>query len=164
MNSVAEACCEAATMQPLSAIGVRLMGSPKVAHQVVWFDIPCRNLDRAIAFYTAVLGSPVEKQSMGEFSMGVLPHEGDSVGGCLAVMDDNPPSDHGVLIYLNCNGRLDDAIDAVEPGGGEILLEKHSIGPYGYRDHQRQRRQPRGAALNVGPRRRSGPGASSRAR
>ena len=64
---------------------------------------------------------------------GLLPHEGQSVGGCLVVTPDNPPSDHGILVYLNCDGRLDEAIAAVAPGGGEVLQEKHQIGPHGWR-------------------------------
>ena len=102
------------------------MGSPTMPNQVVWFD-------RAIAFYSAVLGCEVEKHEESGFSMGVLPHEGESVGGCLSVMPDNPPSDHGILIYLNCEGRLDDAVAAVESNGGTILEPQHSIGPYGRR-------------------------------
>lgn len=104
-----------------------------VANQVVWFDVPCVDLDRAIAFYSAVLGFEVEKQVEGDFLLGVLPHEGVAVGGCLVTSPDNAPADHGILVYLNCDGRLDEAIAAVVPGGGEVLQDKHSIGPYGFR-------------------------------
>lgn len=109
------------------------MGSQSINNQVVWFDVPCVDLDRAIAFYSAVLGCKVEKQEAEGFFMGVLPHEGPSVGGCLVVSPDNSPSDHGLLVYLNCDGRLDEAIAAVEENGGTILQPKHSIGPYGSR-------------------------------
>jgi hypothetical protein len=37
------------------------------------------------------------------------------------------------LIYLNCDGRLDAAIAAVEANGGKVLKPKHPIGPYGFR-------------------------------
>jgi predicted enzyme related to lactoylglutathione lyase len=37
------------------------------------------------------------------------------------------------MIYLNANGRLDDAIAAVAAHGGKILKPKHAIGPYGLR-------------------------------
>lgn len=33
-----------------------------MAHQIVWFDIPVLNLDRAIRFYSAVLGAPVKME------------------------------------------------------------------------------------------------------
>jgi hypothetical protein len=109
------------------------MGSQAVGNQVVWFDVPCADLDRAIAFYSAVLGCKVERQEGPGFVMGVLPHEGTSVGGCLVVNPDNAPSDHGILVYMNCDGRLDEAIAAVGGHGGTVLEPKHSIGPYGFR-------------------------------
>ena len=109
------------------------MTAQREKSQVVWFDIPCRDIDRAIRFYSAVLGCEIERQDFGDWSMGVLPHEGDSVGGCLASGAEQDPGDKGVLIYLNCHGRLDEAIAQVEPQGGAILTEKHQIGPHGFR-------------------------------
>jgi uncharacterized protein len=104
-----------------------------MANQVVWVDIPCVDLDRAIRFYSAVLGSSVRKQEFPGFAIGVLPHSEDEVGGCLFVKVDAPPSDRGPLLYLNCQGRLDDAIAAVGTEGGTVLQARHPIGPYGYR-------------------------------
>ena len=37
------------------------------------------------------------------------------------------------MIYLNANGRLDEAIAAVLPNGGKVLKPRHAIGPYGSR-------------------------------
>src|SRR5512146_3283645 len=109
------------------------MGAQAVKSQVVWFDVPCVELDRAIKFYSAVLGCEVHKQEAPGFSMGILPHEGAAVGGCLAVMKDTAPSDRGILVYLNCDGRLDEAVAAVEPNGGKVLEPRHAIGPHGFR-------------------------------
>jgi len=39
----------------------------------------------------------------------------------------------GSIGYLNAKGRLDEAIAAVEPNSGRVLVPKHAIGPYGYR-------------------------------
>lgn len=100
---------------------------------ICWTDIPVENLDRAIDFYSAVLGQPVAKQSEMGFEYGLLPHEGDNMSGCLVKQDDNKPSKQGPLIYLNVNGRLDDAISTANEQGGEIIQPKHSIGPYGFR-------------------------------
>ena len=100
---------------------------------ICWTDIPVDNLDRAIQFYSAVLGSAVVKQSMPGCDFGLLPHGNDTVSGCLVQMEDNKPSEHGPLVYLSVEGRLDDAIRAVQKGGGKVLKEKHPIGPYGFR-------------------------------
>lgn len=104
-----------------------------MANQIVWVDIPCLDLDRAIRFYSAVLGCEVKREEYPGFVIGVLPHENQEVGGCLFVKPDSPPCDHGPLLYLNCKGRLDAAIEAVVPNGGKLLQPKHPIGPYGHR-------------------------------
>ena len=97
-----------------------------------WTDIPVTDLDRAIAFYSAVLGAEVTKFSMG-CDMGLLPHADQNASGCLVVSKDNRPSLNGPLIYLSTDGRLDDAVEAAKNGGGKVLVEKHQIGPYGFR-------------------------------
>ena len=100
---------------------------------IVWFDIPVGNLDRAIQFYSEVLGQPVRKERFPGFSMGVLPHVENGISGCLAEMDENAPSKTGILIYLNVDGRLEKAVQAVKANGGEVVKDKHAIGPYGFR-------------------------------
>jgi predicted enzyme related to lactoylglutathione lyase len=97
-----------------------------------WTDIPVTDLDRAIAFYSAVLGAEVAKFSMG-CEMGLLPHTDQNASGCLVVSEDSKPSLNGPLIYLSTDGRLDDAVEAARNGGGSVLQEKHQIGPYGFR-------------------------------
>ena len=100
---------------------------------ICWTDIPVNNLDRAIQFYSALLATPVTKQSMPDMEFGLLPHADENVSGCLCKTEDNQPSEHGPLVYLSVEGRLDDAIRAVQKGGGKVLKEKHPIGPYGFR-------------------------------
>jgi predicted enzyme related to lactoylglutathione lyase len=101
------------------------------ANAVVWCDIPVKDLDRAIKFYSDVLGKKVSKEAFGEMKFGLLPHEGESVGGCL--ITEGKPSADGPMIYLNCGERLDAAIAVVEKNGGKILQPKHQIGPHGFR-------------------------------
>ena len=104
-----------------------------MSNQIVWVDIPVADLDRAIKFYSAVLGEEVIKQSHSGFSLGLLPHADTHVSGCLVESRDYRPAQQGPLIYLNLNGRLDPAITAVTANGGEVLQAKHQIGPYGFR-------------------------------
>jgi predicted enzyme related to lactoylglutathione lyase len=104
-----------------------------MANQIVWLDIPVLDLDRAIRFYSAVLGAPVRKEEFPGMAIGVLPHEANDVGGCLFQSKDERPSSSGPLVYLNAQGRLDQAIGAVEKHGGKVLQPKHQIGPHGYR-------------------------------
>jgi uncharacterized protein len=108
------------------------------ANTLCWTDIPVTNLDRAVKFYSAVLGQEVSKFSEQGLEYGLLPHEEQSASGCLCVGSDsagsdNKPSQNGPLIYLSVEGRLDDAAKAVASNGGKVLQEKHQIGPHGFR-------------------------------
>jgi uncharacterized protein len=102
-----------------------------MSNAIVWCDIPVKDLDRAIKFYSDLLGQKVSKETFGEMSFGLLPHQGEEAGGCLVT--GHEPSADGPLVYLNCDKRLDAAISSVEKNGGKILQPKHQIGPYGFR-------------------------------
>jgi uncharacterized protein len=104
-----------------------------MANQIVWCDIPVLDLDRAVKFYSAVLGQEVKKHEFPGGTVGLLPHNDGEVGGCLIGGAEEKPSEKGIMIYLNANGRLDDAIAAVLSNGGKIVEPKHPIGPFGYR-------------------------------
>jgi predicted enzyme related to lactoylglutathione lyase len=100
--------------------------------QLVWIDIPVHDLDRAVKWYSAVLGCTVDVIDIGEdCKIGVLPHH-NGAGGCLIVEKGMQPSQAGPLVYLRCEGRLDAAIAAVEPHGGRVLKPKRSIEPHGW--------------------------------
>ena len=108
------------------------------ADTLCWTDIPVTNLDRAIKFYSAVLGREVKKLSEGAFEYGLLPHEEQNASGCLCVQGDsvgdkNQPSQNGPLIYLSVEGRLDDAVNAARTNRGKVLQDRQSIGPHGFR-------------------------------
>jgi len=104
-------------------------------NQVVWFDMPITDLDRAVRFYSAVLGAAVQKQQFSGVHFAVLPHQEGAISGCLVPSDADKakPSANGPLLYFNCQGRLDQAVSVVEPNGGKVLQPKHQIGPYGFR-------------------------------
>jgi uncharacterized protein len=122
------------TLGPSGGFGPALLpGGKPVPNQVVWVDIPVLDLDRAITFYSAVLGSAVQKQEYPGMAIGLLPGSDPDVTGCLYAKDGESPSARGPLIYLNAQARLDEAVAAVEPNGGKVLEPKHPIGPYGFR-------------------------------
>ncbi len=104
-----------------------------MANQIVWCDIPVVNLDRAIKFYSAVLGAEVKRHELSGMAVAILPHNEGEVGGCLVASDNERPTDKGIMVYLNANGRLDDAIASAAANGGKILQAKHAIGPFGFR-------------------------------
>lgn len=99
---------------------------------VVWFDIPVADLERARAFYAAVLSVEVHEEALAGVSFGVLAH-GESHGGCLVPAPDDAGAARGVLLYLNVDGRLRDALRQAEGYGGRVLQPAHPIGPHGWR-------------------------------
>lgn len=104
-----------------------------MAHAVVWLDIPVVDLDRAIRFYSAILGENVLRHEFPNMAIGVIPHGENEIGACLFCDPARPPATEGPLAYLNVKGRLDAAEAAIVPNGGQVLQSKHAIGPYGFR-------------------------------
>ena len=101
-------------------------------NRAVWFDIPVADLDRATRFYAEMLAIDVSKQTFGNISFSVLDHQ-DGNGGCLVLKQSEVSSDKGVLLYLNADGRIRDAVKQVTGHGGKVLEDVHPIGPHGFR-------------------------------
>jgi len=105
-----------------------------MSHSVVWVDIPVTDLERALRFYSAMLGKKVEKGGGPGFSFGIFPHQGEDVGGCLVPPGDgNAPSQQGPLLYFNASGRLREAVEAATANGGRVVNPITQIGPHGHR-------------------------------
>jgi predicted enzyme related to lactoylglutathione lyase len=108
------------------------------ADTLCWTDIPVTNLDRAIKFYSAVLGEEIKKLSEGGMEYGLLPHKEQNASGCLCIRGDsggvdNTPSANGPLIYLSVEGRLDEAVEVARANGGKVLRARQQIGEHGSR-------------------------------
>ena len=103
-----------------------------VHNRIVWFDLPVVDLDRAAVFYRAVLAIAVDKEQFDNFSFCVLEH-GDGNGGCLVPKPQEVTGTAGILVYMNVNGRIRDAVRKVEAHGGKVLEPTHAIGPHGFR-------------------------------
>ena len=101
-------------------------------NRLVWFDIPVADLERAAAFYRAVLGITVHVETFEGASLGVLEHQ-DGNGGCLVPKAGEITGTSGILVYLNANGRMGEAMRQVERLGGRVLEPPQSIGPHGFR-------------------------------
>jgi uncharacterized protein len=101
-------------------------------NRLVWFDIPVADLERASNFYRAVLAVKVQKEQGPGFSISVLEHH-DSVGGCLVPNNAEIASNGGILVYLNVDGRIHDAVKQAEKHGGKLVKAIHAIGPHGFR-------------------------------
>ena len=109
------------------------MGEFNSTHnRAVWFDIPVADLDRAAAFYAGVLAIKVEKSQFDSFSFCVLEHA-DGNGGCLVPNAEQVASNAGILLYMNVDGRMREAMDRVTALGGKVVEPARAIGPHGFR-------------------------------
>jgi predicted enzyme related to lactoylglutathione lyase len=96
-----------------------------------WFEIPVTDMDRAVRFYSAVLGVELMPgPGMGDARMAMFPAEG-GVGGALLQAEGWVPSVAGPAVYLNCDGDLDTPLSRVEAAGGKILVPNTDIGENG---------------------------------
>ena len=100
--------------------------------RVVWFDLPVADLERASRFYAAVLGIEVSPATAGNFTFAVLEHGPDGNGGCL-IPNAKEVSAAGILVYMNVEGRIRDAVAQTQKQGGRLLKAIESIGPHGFR-------------------------------
>lgn len=97
-----------------------------------WFEIPAADIDRAIAFYNAILEANMQRMEFNPgFPMTVLPTEG-GIGGAITQGEGYVPSSEGTVVYLNGGDDLQVILDRVEAAGGQILMPKTSLGGNGY--------------------------------
>jgi len=106
----------------------------KSASAVNWFEIPVADLNRAVTFYETILGSRMRREVFGGMDTALFPYDnaGSGVGGALMQDPKNTPRAEGTLIYLNCEGHLEEVIDRVAPAGGAVVLPKTDIGAPGF--------------------------------
>jgi uncharacterized protein len=100
-------------------------------NRAVWFDIPVVDLERAASFYRAVLAIQMHREQFQGSAFYVLEHAGGN-GGCL-VVSPSAVGAGGILVYLNVDGRIRDAVQQVEQRGGRVIEQIHAIGPHGFR-------------------------------
>lgn len=89
-----------------------------------WFEIPVRDLDRAQAFYEAMLGAPLQREAMGPQTLAVLPYDEPGTGGALLHGPNAPPPGAGTLVYLNAGETLQPALDRALAAGAELLTPR----------------------------------------
>lgn len=112
---------------------------------ITWFDIPTENFNRAVKFYSDILGREIRVDTVirhGFFPMDgiegvngnpVLPGPGTGVGGNLVPPGPGyKPCANGTRVYLSCQGIIDEVLAKVEKAGGKIVAGKLKIGDMGW--------------------------------
>ena len=102
---------------------------------VAWFDIYVDDLDRAVAFYEAVLGQKLEEMGdpTGETQMMSFPADMSAYGaaGALTKSAHASPGVGGTVIYFSSQDVAVEEARVVE-AGGVVIRPKFSIGEFGW--------------------------------
>ncbi len=108
----------------------------KLQNPVAWFEIPVKNLERAVAFYQEILGCELSVQDFGGLKMGWFPMTTNAPGtsGSLVQHESYVPSYQGSMIYFSVDD-INLTLEKIEQNGGKILNPKNSIGEFGYVAH-----------------------------
>ena len=98
---------------------------------ISWFEIPSTELDKAQAFYEAVLGCKMRREAMGPSEGAVFPYEAEEgVGGAILAGPTAPaPASGGTLIYLDASPSLDAALARALKAGGKVALPRQALPP-----------------------------------
>jgi len=103
-----------------------------MSHAITWFEISTTQLDRAQAFYEAVLGQPMRREAMGPSEGAVFAYDpaADGVGGALMEGPTAPrAADGGTLVYLDASPSLDAALERAVAQGARVAQPRTALPP-----------------------------------
>jgi predicted enzyme related to lactoylglutathione lyase len=86
------------------------------APQVCWFEIPVKDIDRAISFYSSILSVKIEKRLLLDKYYGIFDKKEHLIGGCLAQKENYSPG-NGTLLFFYVIDLSRALINAVELNG-----------------------------------------------
>ena len=104
-----------------------------INNPVCWFEIYVQDIERAKAFYEALLEIKLERLSGPDVEMWSFPMAKDRMGitGALVRMAGMASGGNSTLVYFSC---ADCAVEAARAPthGGKVVREKFAIGEYGF--------------------------------
>jgi len=88
-----------------------------------WVEIPALDFDRAVDFYSKLLGVELEGIECGTEKMACLPND----AGAISQAPEFKPSKDGVLVSINAGTDIDGWIERIKANGGTIDRPKCKI-------------------------------------
>lgn len=94
----------------------------KMSNPVVYFEIPVKDMDRAIKFYSTVFHFDFKKETIDHNEMALFPFVDENAGisGALAKGEIYKPTKDGVLIYF-ASENIHETVQLATANGGQIL-------------------------------------------
>lgn len=100
------------------------MLSPVVSH---WFEIPVRDMGRAVNFYDDVLGTALQPEPHGGMELAVFPFDPEHhVTGALMKLAHCEPSMHGSTVYLSVND-VAQTLARIQTAGGMVIVPRTEL-------------------------------------
>jgi len=99
-----------------------------MTHLSNWIEIPARDLSRASAFYTRVLGEELRPFDLGGNRYALFPSADRFNCGAIAQGEGYEPGAQGPLVYLDGGSDLDGKLARVAEAGGSVLVPKTYLG------------------------------------
>ena len=100
-----------------------------MANTIVWADIPVNDMDRARAFYSAVLQADIDLMP-GMEDVALLPGDpmGGEVSGDLVKSENAKPGAGGLTIYLDSKGDPQGMLERAVAAGGQVAMPVSDMG------------------------------------
>jgi uncharacterized protein len=94
----------------------------KKSNPVLYFEIPVKDIDRAIKFYRAVFNFDFNKEIIDNNEMALFPfvNESPGISGALAKGEIYKPTKEGVVIYFKTE-NIDETLKLATANGGQTL-------------------------------------------
>ncbi len=90
--------------------------------QIVWFEIPVKDLDRSMFFYSEVLAIKIQKVKFLEQEYGILNKDKDTIKGVLIERKDHNPKTEIILFFYVVD--ILESLREVVRLGGQIVIGK----------------------------------------
>jgi predicted enzyme related to lactoylglutathione lyase len=102
-------------------------------HIANWFEIPVKDLDRAVKFYEKVFDVKLSPEEMGGMKMAMFPFTQNAPGaaGTLVQGESYEPSHAGTIVYFSVED-IPETLRRINANGGKTLMPKTGIGQYGF--------------------------------
>jgi predicted enzyme related to lactoylglutathione lyase len=92
-----------------------------VKNNVVWFEIPSSDFNRAVTFYETIFGQELNRGDFMDTPTAVFAYDKPAVSGCIVKEDAVRPGSSGSVVYLNADGIFDDVLARVPKAGGKVV-------------------------------------------
>jgi predicted enzyme related to lactoylglutathione lyase len=103
-----------------------------ITHVVNWFEIPVKDLDRAVSFYEKAFDVKLSAEEMAGLKMAMFPFKQGAPGaaGSLVQGASYEPSHAGSVVYFTVED-IPETLRRITANGGRTLMPKTGIGEYG---------------------------------